>query len=76
MLQNLGGIQLGQQKSVQVIRVGDRFFIVGVGDSIQLLDEIRDEDEIQQLVEKADQTYSAPDFMSHAKSFCKTSEKG
>ncbi|GAK10934.1 flagellar biosynthetic protein FliO [Geomicrobium sp. JCM 19039] len=75
MLQNLGGIQLGQQKSVQVIRVGDRFFIVGVGDSIQLLDEIRDEAEIQQLVEKAGQTHSAPDFMTHAKSFLQKQAK-
>lgn len=56
-LQNLGGIPLGQNKSVQLIKVGNRLFVVGVGDSIQLLKEIDSEEEIRALTEQQ----SSPD---------------
>lgn len=42
-LENLGGISVGQNKSIQVIRVGSKFYLIGVGDNVQLLKEIKDE---------------------------------
>lgn len=49
-LQNIGGVPLGQNKSVQLIKVGERLLVVGVGDSIQLLKEIDNEEEIDTLL--------------------------
>ncbi len=49
-MQNLGGVPLGQNKSVQLVKVGDRLLVVGVGDSIQLLKEIEREEEIDELL--------------------------
>ncbi|MGY4689833.1 flagellar biosynthetic protein FliO [Salibacterium sp. K-3] len=50
-MQNLGGVPLGQNKSVQLVKVGGRLLVVGVGDSIQLLKEIEEEEEIEELLE-------------------------
>lgn len=47
MIQNHGGISLGQQKSVQVLEIGSRFYLVGVGEDITLLKEITDPSEIE-----------------------------
>jgi flagellar protein FliO/FliZ len=48
---NLGGTSLGQNKSIQMVKVGNRLFVVGVGESISLLKEIDDEQERNQLIE-------------------------
>ncbi|SFM30048.1 flagellar biosynthetic protein FliO [Salibacterium qingdaonense] len=50
-MQNLGGVPLGQNKSVQVVKVGRRLLVVGVGDSIQLLKEVEEEEEMEELLE-------------------------
>lgn len=50
ILENLGGISLGQNKSIQMVRVGNKILLVGVGENIQLLDEITDESIIEQLL--------------------------
>ncbi|WP_067838563.1 flagellar biosynthetic protein FliO [Amphibacillus sediminis] len=42
VLENLGGISLGTNKSAQMLRIGDRIYLVGVGDNIELLTEITD----------------------------------
>ncbi|AZN40864.1 flagellar biosynthetic protein FliO [Paenibacillus albus] len=41
-LRTLGGIPLGQNKSVQVIELAGRVYVVGVGEDITLLDKIED----------------------------------
>ncbi|WP_252313466.1 flagellar biosynthetic protein FliO [Sinobaca sp. H24] len=51
-MQNLGGVPLGQNKSVQLVKVGERLLVVGVGESIQLLKEIEDEEERETLLEQ------------------------
>lgn len=48
-MQNLGGISLGQQKSMQLVRIGGRYYVVGVGDNVELLTEITDEQTIKEL---------------------------
>jgi flagellar protein FliO/FliZ len=51
-LENLGGTSLGTNRSIQLVKVGNRILVVGVGDSIQLLKEIDDEDEIKEILEE------------------------
>jgi flagellar protein FliO/FliZ len=47
---NLGGTSLGQNKSIQIIKVGKRVLVVGVGESISLLKEIDDQQESKELI--------------------------
>jgi len=49
---NLGGTSVGPNKSVQMIKVGSRVLVLGIGDSITLLKEIDDELESKQLIEE------------------------
>ncbi|QDI90287.1 hypothetical protein EPH95_03115 [Salicibibacter halophilus] len=69
-MQNLGGIGLGQQKSVQLIRVGDRLLVVGVGQTIQLLREIEDEAEAKALITLAEERQTG-DVTSRALAYLK-----
>lgn len=41
-LENIGGISLGQNKSVQMIRVGEKIYLIGVGENVEMLQEIDD----------------------------------
>lgn len=41
-LENLGGIPIGQNKSIQLVRVGTKIYLLGVGDNVELLEEITD----------------------------------
>ncbi|KHF39767.1 flagellar biosynthetic protein FliO [Halalkalibacter okhensis] len=50
MLENIGGVPLGANKSVQLVKIGDRVLVVGVGDSIQLLKEIEDVKEVESIL--------------------------
>ncbi|MDQ0270217.1 flagellar biosynthetic protein FliO [Cytobacillus purgationiresistens] len=52
LVENMGGASLGQNRSVQMIKVGDRLLVVGVGENIQLLKEIEDEQERQQIFQE------------------------
>lgn len=48
-LRSLGGIQLGQHKSMQIIDAGESVYVVGVGENVQLIDKISDPDELEQI---------------------------
>ncbi|QPQ32031.1 flagellar biosynthetic protein FliO [Lysinibacillus sp. JNUCC 51] len=50
LVQNLGGLSLGAQKSVQLLQVGKTLYLVGVGEDVQLLREITDPDEVASLL--------------------------
>ncbi|ABO66462.1 Flagellar protein [Geobacillus thermodenitrificans NG80-2] len=50
VIEHLGGTSVGTNRSVQLIKVGNRLLVIGVGDSIQLLREISDENEINELL--------------------------
>lgn len=52
VLVNLGGISLGTGKSVQMLKVGEKIYLVGVGDDISILTEITDESIKQQLLDR------------------------
>lgn len=49
LIQNLGGVGVGQGKSLQLMQVGNSIFLVGIGEDITLLKEITDPVEIENL---------------------------
>jgi flagellar protein FliO/FliZ len=50
LVENLGGTALGNNRSVQLIKVGSRILVVGVGENIQLLKEIDNPEELNLLI--------------------------
>lgn len=73
LMQNLGGLSLGQHKSVQLLQVGDSLFLVGVGEDISILKEITDTDEKEKLMtfynEKQEFTAQVPYIANVLKRF-------
>ncbi|MEC2053816.1 flagellar biosynthetic protein FliO [Peribacillus psychrosaccharolyticus] len=67
-VENLGGTSLGSNRSVQIIKVGQRILVVGVGENIQLLKEIDDKGEYEQILndhnQKIDQLIRPADILS------------
>lgn len=51
-LENLGGISVGINKSVQIVKVGETVYLLGVGDNVELLTEIKDQQFINLMVEQ------------------------
>lgn len=51
-MENLGGIPLGQNRSVQAVKVGDKVYLLGVGDTVEMLTEVTDEQTKNQLVQE------------------------
>ncbi|WP_226034936.1 flagellar biosynthetic protein FliO [Aquibacillus saliphilus] len=49
-LENLGGIPLGSSKSIQVVKVGERVYVLGVGDNVELLSEVTDQQTKEDLL--------------------------
>jgi flagellar protein FliO/FliZ len=50
-IKTIGGVSLGQNKSLQVVEVGHTLFVVGVGDNVQLVSKIEDSEEIEYILE-------------------------
>nr|WP_295970434.1 flagellar biosynthetic protein FliO [uncultured Bacillus sp.] len=71
LMDNLGGVPLGANRSVQMIRIGKRLFIVGVGENVQLLKEIEDVEEYNQILseynQKLDQLVQPNELMAKIK---------
>ncbi len=49
-LENLGGIAVGPSKSIQIVRVGNKLYLIGVGENVQLLEELEDEDLKEEII--------------------------
>ena len=68
LVENLGGTALGTNRSIQLIKVGNRILVVGVGENIQLLKEIDDQEEYNQLLanynEKMEQLVQPSDIVT------------
>ncbi len=56
-MQNIGGVTLGANRSVQVIKVGERILVVGVGETIQLLKEVDEQKEIEELLNQREEQF-------------------
>ncbi|MGM0844609.1 MAG: flagellar biosynthetic protein FliO [Bacillota bacterium] len=50
VIHNLGGTTLGGNRSVQLVKVGERILILGVGEDIQLLKEIDETKEKEEIL--------------------------
>lgn len=68
LVENLGGATLGANRSVQIVKIGNQLFIVGVGDNIQLLKEIDNDEERAQILSdynnKMDQLVQPSDIVT------------
>ncbi|WP_246860838.1 flagellar biosynthetic protein FliO [Bacillus sp. REN3] len=68
LVENLGGTSLGGNRSIQVVKAGNRLLVVGVGENIQLLKEIDDPEEYSQVIKeynnKMDQLAQPSDIVS------------
>lgn len=77
IIENIGGTALGANRSIQLIKVGKRLLIVGVGDSIQLIKEIEDEQEYKEILEeynrKLDQLVQPSDIVTKVKNVISSS---
>ncbi|WP_252503595.1 flagellar biosynthetic protein FliO [Sporosarcina sp. Marseille-Q4943] len=61
LMKNVGGLSLGQQKSIQLVVIGDSYYLIGVGDEVRLLKEITDPEEIRALESYFDEDeYQSP----------------
>jgi flagellar protein FliO/FliZ len=49
-LRSLGGVTVGQNKSLQIVEFAGRLYIVGVGDEVTLLDKIEDPDTAASII--------------------------
>ncbi len=66
-LETLSGISVGQNRSIQIVKVGDHVLVVGVSDSIQLLKEISDEDEVEKILQQHIENSNDEDIISKSK---------
>ena len=69
-MENLGGMNLAPNKSIQAVRVGEQVFILGVGDTVQMVTEVTDEKTKTSLVNREDNQQKqsmAPDWMNKLK---------
>lgn len=77
---NLGGTNVGQNKSVQMVKIGDRVLVVGVGESISLLTEINDEEENKRIIQefelKQERVVESKDLIQKVFSFIQQGAKG
>jgi flagellar protein FliO/FliZ len=57
----LGGIQLGQNKSLQVMELGSSLYVIGVGENVKLIDKIDDPEEVILILD----SFHQQDFSSN-----------
>jgi len=55
-MENLGGISVGPNRSIQIVRVGGKYYLIGVGENVELLEEITDQQLIDSLVKDQEQS--------------------
>lgn len=66
---HLGGIPLGQNKSVQIIEIGSKIYILGIGEDIRTISILSDEEEIEALKNSLNERSNVNfDFNSWSKS--------
>lgn len=57
-IRTLGAVGLGPNKSLQVVEIGDRIYLVGVGENVTLLDKITDAEELMNVQQAFENTAS------------------
>ncbi|KIL44898.1 flagellar biosynthetic protein FliO [Jeotgalibacillus soli] len=51
LIQNMGGTTLGGNRSVQIVKIAGNYYVLGVGEDVQLIKEVTDDVERQKLEE-------------------------
>lgn len=66
-IRHMGGVGLGQNKSVQIVKVGNSLYVVGVGENVSLIDKIVEQDEIDAIFQAAnpDSSLSGKGILSY-----------
>src|SRR5690625_853322 len=57
VIENLGGLPLGHNKSIQLVRIGVEVYIIGVGEQIDKIDKIKKEDKTEEQNNSFNQLY-------------------
>ena len=63
VIENLGGLPLGHNKSIQLVRIGEEVYIIGVGEQINKIDKITDESLLHILEESGEQPEHSMNFV-------------
>lgn len=72
IVKNLGGTSVGNNRSIQLIKIGNRILIVGVGEDVTLLKEMTDAEEVDNILnEYKKQFRDVPEAMDIFKRFTK-----
>ncbi|KAB8138749.1 hypothetical protein F9U64_03785 [Gracilibacillus oryzae] len=62
VVKSYGGITLGTNRSLQIVRIGERYFAVGLAENIELLLEITDNETIDQIKQSDEYQTQPIDF--------------
>ncbi|WP_017187655.1 flagellar biosynthetic protein FliO [Alkalibacillus haloalkaliphilus] len=68
-LENVGGIALGNNKSAQIVRIGNEYYLLGVGDNVEMLTKVEDEETIEQLSQSHEDSSNNISFQSVLQNF-------
>jgi flagellar protein FliO/FliZ len=76
LFQVMGGTQLGQNKSIQLVKVGESLYLLGVADQVNLIKEITNPQEITQIEDSMvdKESVMVKSFVDLLKSKLKTEE--
>lgn len=78
-MKNLGGTNLGGNRSVQMIKVGNTILVVGIGENVELLKEINDEQEVNMIIDqfhnRMEQMVKPQDMISKLTAHLKTKKE-
>lgn len=61
-VRTLGGVGLGQNKSLQIVEIGGSIYLIGVGENISLIDKISDAEEVEMLIGALEQESAGPNI--------------
>jgi flagellar protein FliO/FliZ len=60
VFQVVSGVSVGNNKTLQLVKAGNKMYFIGVGDNVTLLKEIEDENEIASLQEDIEASEASP----------------
>lgn len=61
-VRTLGGVGLGQNKSLQIIEIGGSVYLIGVGEDISLIDKISEPEQVEMLLAALEQESAGPNI--------------
>ena len=74
-LENVGGISVGPNKTVQLIRLGDKLYLIGVAENVTLLEEVEDPALLEEIMRARAEQQSELDASKILSSVLKKNKK-